>query len=38
MINQATKAILLESLKAAERTLEKDLKQDEQSKKSYNIC
>jgi len=33
MINQATKAILLESLKAAERTLEKDLKQDEQSKK-----
>ena len=32
MTNQSIKSILLESLKAAERTLEKDLKQDEQSK------
>jgi hypothetical protein len=33
MTKQAIKYILLESLKAAERTLEKDLKKDEQSKK-----
>jgi len=33
MTNQAIKSILLESLKAAERTLEKDENQDEQSKK-----
>ena len=33
MTNQVIKSILLESLKAAEKTLEKDLKQDEQSKK-----
>ena len=32
MTTQSIKFILLESLKAAERTLEKDLKQDEQSK------
>jgi len=32
MTNQAIKSILLESLKVAERILEKDLKQDEQSK------
>jgi len=32
MTNQSIKSILLESLKAAERTLENDLKQDEQSK------
>ncbi len=32
MTNQSIKSILLVSLKAAERTLKKDLKQDEQSK------
>ncbi len=32
MSNQTIKSILLESLKAAERTLEEDLKHDEQSK------
>jgi hypothetical protein len=32
MTNQTIKSILLESLKAAERTLEQDLKQDEQTK------
>jgi len=32
MTNQSIKFILLESLKAAERTLENDLKQDQQSK------
>ncbi len=34
MTNQAIKSILLESLQAAERTLEEYLKQDEQSKKT----
>ena len=33
MTNQDIKSILLETLIAAERTLEKDLKQDDQSKK-----
>jgi hypothetical protein len=33
MTNQTIKSVLFESLKVAERTLEKDLKQDDQSKK-----